>query len=160
MRSKLALAVVAALTWAGSATLGLAQSAPGLEPLFNATTRNPAIIRGQLSAGLASEERALEALRTAADPSAFGDAANTMYEGYIKLRFAVSGIRQKLSLSKYVEDPLWVMTAEQIDSAMGHIREAHLAARNVAAGDSTQITRALEELERALIFTQQAVDLF
>jgi hypothetical protein len=148
---------------AAAAALGPSAHADHLLPQYedplDRVSRHKHIIKTQLQLGLAYEQRALEALLVAQDPESLADASSAMQQGYVKLRFAVSGVRMKLSLARAFQDPLLKLSAERIDDAMFRIRVAKLATEAAAAGSVDQVPKAIENLEAAIAITQLVNDL-
>ncbi len=160
------LRVILALAWASLTVVSLWTPSARADHILlappdplDAVSRRPHIIRVQVQLGLAYEQQALEALQAAPAPEALADIAKTIQAGYIKFRFAVNGIRLKLSLSKIYQDPLLQLTAERIDEAMHRIRVADRAAQSAAAGSLDQVSAAIENLQAAIAIVELVAEL-
>ena len=126
-------------------------------PLLN-VTQNLAIIRTQIGLGISYEQSALAAVQAASGAETLHDVPAIINDGYAQLRFAVSGLRLKLQVAR-IPNPMFELAADNIDTAMAHIRTAKSALESAVAGDTGQMAAVIPNLEAAIQLATLAADL-
>ena len=157
---RLSLALSIALAILGAATgpsVGAERVGRDPNPLNN-VTQNLAIIRTQIGLGISYEQTALDAVQGASGADGLQHIPAVINDGYVQLRFAVSGLRLKLQAAR-VPNPTYELAVENIDSAMAHIRTAKTAMENALVGDVRALEAVIPNLEKAIQLVTLAADL-
>jgi hypothetical protein len=129
------------------------------DPLLR-VTRELTTIQLQVHLGILDEQSALEALQGAPTAEEVAKLAVLIHDGYAKIRAAENGLRYRASTPGMFANPLHGMIGEALNTAMHHIREAHMATQAAETGDVSKVKQAMEHLETAIVIVQQAMSLF
>lgn len=128
--------------------LALAQQAP-TDP-FGYTSRNPAIISQQISMALQFDRRALELLAsTQATPESAETIRSLVYDSYVLVRYAHSGVVQIGSQTKFV-NPVVQIEDDLMEQARGAMLQCIATLDQIRAGASEDLAPATEWLTRAV----------
>jgi hypothetical protein len=157
-RSALSAALV--LILAGPALAGDVTPNQGIAGL-NKVSTNPLIIRGHLDLGVVYAQEALQRLRAAPANETPESLQRTINDSYQQLRFAHMGmlLRRQAPRNARFPNPLLDLQYEQLENAMGHIRNAWHLAFSVSPARTDIARDVTAHLEAVISIVAQVEDL-
>jgi hypothetical protein len=117
-------------------------------------------IQLQIYVGLIEERRVLVALKGASGPVDVEKLPDLIYSGYAKIRAGENGLRLRMGTADMYQHPFHPVIVKYLNTAMHHIRQAHLNTQAARASDLVQLDQAILNLETAIDNTLLALKLF
>jgi hypothetical protein len=160
--------MLTALLTACGLLAGMAQPRQGLAQgrgMFERASADRHVIVAQLTLGITFAEQADQALQASGDPEGLERVKALALESYKLLRFALAGLKLKMSTSrtaKFFTDPMAKVASSFVDRAMHHNRVARMNISETLAypGDRAQKLPAVNaDIQETIRLARQAIEL-